>query len=74
MPGKVASKKGEKKAATKSKPAGGETKKRRKSREESYSIYKACTSPRNLTWFTRPFLLRGWGLGIRLGLLEGYLC
>ena len=40
MPGKVASKKGEKKAATKSKPAGGETKKkRRKSRKESYSIY-----------------------------------
>jgi histone H2B len=38
MPGKVASKKGEKKAAVKSKPAG-EGKKRRKSRKESYSIY-----------------------------------
>ena len=26
-----------------------------------------CTSPRNLTWFTRPFLLvRGWDLGTRL--------
>ena len=37
MPGKVASKKGEKKAATKSKPAG--EKKRRKNRKESYSIY-----------------------------------
>ena len=39
MPGKVASKKGKKKAATKSKPTGGDTKKRRKSRKESYSIY-----------------------------------
>ena len=39
MPGKVASKKGEKKAATKSKPTGGDAKKRRKSRKESYSIY-----------------------------------
>jgi len=39
MPGKVASKKGEKKAATKSKPAGADAKKRRKSRKESYSIY-----------------------------------
>ena len=30
---------------------------------------KACTSPRNLTWFTKPFLLmRGWGLGTRLKL------
>ena len=38
MPGKVASKKGEKKAATKSKPAG-DSKKRKKSRKESYSIY-----------------------------------
>ena len=38
MPGKVASKKGEKKAAaTKSKPSG--EKKKRKSRKESYSIY-----------------------------------
>ena len=28
---------------------------------------KVCTSPRNSTWFTRPFLLvRGWGLGTRL--------
>ena len=26
-----------------------------------------CASPRNSTWFTRPFLLmRGWGLGTRL--------
>ena len=33
-----------------------------------YIVAKACTSPRNLTWFTRPFLLvRGWGLGTRLG-------
>ena len=32
-----------------------------------YSVVKACTSPRNSTWFTRPFLLvRGWGLGTRL--------
>ena len=38
MPGKVAAMKGEKKAATKSKPAG-DAKKRRKSRKESYSIY-----------------------------------
>lgn len=38
MPGKVAAKKGEKKApATKSKPSG--EKKKRKSRKESYSIY-----------------------------------
>ena len=36
MPGKVASKKGEKKSAAKPK---GEGKKRRKSRKESYSIY-----------------------------------
>ena len=28
---------------------------------------RACTSPRNWTWFTRPFfLVRGWGLGTRL--------
>ena len=40
---------------------------------------KACASPRNLTWFTRPFLLvRRWGLGTRLhtaktlGLLQPY--
>ena len=40
MPGKVASKKGEKKAAATKKPATGEgKKKRRKSRKESYSIY-----------------------------------
>ena len=38
MPGKVASKKGEKKAATKSKPSG-EHKKRHRRRKESYSIY-----------------------------------
>ena len=31
------------------------------------TIAKACASPRNSTWFTRPFLLmRGWGLGTRL--------
>ena len=38
MPGKVASKKGEKKAVIKTKPSG-EKKTRRKSRKESYSIY-----------------------------------
>ena len=38
MPAKVASKKGEKKAATKSKP-NSDRKKRRRSRKESYSIY-----------------------------------
>lgn len=38
MPGKVASKKGEKKAATKSK-VSTDKKKRRKNRKESYSIY-----------------------------------
>ena len=33
-----------------------------------YIVTKVCASPRNLTWFTRPFLLvRGWGLGTRLG-------
>ena len=32
-----------------------------------YIVAKVCASPRNLTWFTRPFLLvRGWGLGTRL--------
>ena len=32
-----------------------------------YTIAKACTSTRNSTWFTRPFLLvRVWGLGTRL--------
>ena len=32
-----------------------------------YIVAKACTSPRNSTWFTRLFLLmRGWGLGMRL--------
>ena len=32
-----------------------------------YIVAKACASPRNSTWFTRPFLLvRGWGLGTRL--------
>ena len=31
------------------------------------NVAKACTRPRNLTRFTRPFLLvRGWGLGTRL--------
>lgn len=40
MPGKVASKKGEKKAAaTKTKVASGEKKKRKRVRKESYSIY-----------------------------------
>ena len=38
MPGKVASKKGEKKAATKTKVAGDKKKKKR-NRKESYSIY-----------------------------------
>ena len=34
-----------------------------------YIVAKACASPRNSTWFTRPFLLmRGWGLGARLSL------
>ena len=33
-----------------------------------YTVTKAPASPRNLTWSTRPFLLvRGWGLGMRLG-------
>ena len=33
-----------------------------------YIVAKVCASPRNSTWFTRPFLLvRGWGLGTRLG-------
>ena len=33
-----------------------------------YNAIKACASPRNLTWLTRPFLLmRGWGLGTRRG-------
>ena len=32
-----------------------------------YIVAKVCTSPRNWTWFTRPFLLmRRWGLGMRL--------
>ena len=32
-----------------------------------YNVAKAPGSPRNLTWFTRPFLLvRGWGLWTRL--------
>ena len=32
-----------------------------------YTVAKAPASPRNLTWFTRPFILvRGWGLGTRL--------
>ena len=32
-----------------------------------YTVTKVCTSPRNSTSFTRPFLLvRGWGLGTRL--------
>ena len=33
-----------------------------------YTVAKAPATPRNSTWFTRPFLLvRGWGLGTRLG-------
>jgi histone H2B len=39
MPGKVASKKGEKKAATKTKIVSDTKKTKRKSRKESYSIY-----------------------------------
>ena len=32
-----------------------------------YNVAKVSASPRNSTWFTRPFLLvRGWGLGTRL--------
>ena len=32
-----------------------------------YTVVKLCASPRNSTWFTRPFsLLRGWGLWTRL--------
>ena len=32
-----------------------------------YTVAKASTSPRKLTWFTRLFLLvRGWDLGTRL--------
>ena len=35
----------------------------------NYTVAKAGTRLRNLTWFTRPFLLvMGWGLGTRLGL------
>ena len=31
-----------------------------------YIVAKVYASPRNSTWFTRPFLLvRGWGLGMR---------
>ena len=34
---------------------------------KNFTVAKVCTSPRNLTWLTRPFLLmRGWGLGMRL--------
>jgi len=34
----------------------------------SYTVTKAHASPKNLTWFTRLFLLvRGWRLGMRLG-------
>ena len=33
--------------------------------------YKECSSPRNLTWFTRPFLLvKGWGLRMRLNYID----
>ena len=31
----------------------------------SFTVAKAPASPRNSTWFTRPFLLvRGWGLSL----------
>ena len=37
-----------------------------------YIVAKVPASPRNSTWFTRPFLLvRGWGLGTRLLFLSG---
>ena len=37
-----------------------------------YNVTKVCDSPRNSTWFTRPFLIvRGWGFGTRLGLAPG---
>ena len=36
-----------------------------------YIVAKACASPSNSTWFTRPFLLlRGWGLGTGLRVWE----
>ena len=36
-----------------------------------YTVVKRCSSPRNLTWFTRPFrLVGGWGLGTRLNYTE----
>ena len=39
----------------------------RLSTKASYTVTKAHTSPRNSTWFTRPFLLvRGWDQGMRL--------
>ena len=32
-----------------------------------YTVLGVCASPRNLTWFTRPFfLMRGWDLGTQL--------
>ena len=38
------------------------------------TVAKVCTSPRNSTWFTRPFLLvRGRGLGMRLQATMHYL-
>ena len=40
-----------------------------------YTVAKAPTSPRNATWFTRPFLLvKGWGLGTRLGVSKPHTC
>ena len=36
-----------------------------------YTVAKVPASPRNSTWFTRPFLLvRGWGMGTILSKLE----
>ena len=38
------------------------------------TVAKVCASPRNSTWFTRPFLLvRGRGLGMRLQATMNYL-
>ena len=38
-----------------------------------YTVTEVRASPRNSTWFTRPFLLvRGWGLGTRLENARSY--
>ena len=40
----------------------------------SYTVAKVFANPRNLTWFTRLFLLvREWGLGTRLGLTRSWM-